>query len=147
MIQARHVKEEIDIPSVEILITSSADHPQKTKSNINVHVSIQESTVSTMSNCKGKIAKLVTSKDEILVAYSDVFDGIGCFPGPHTIFKLIQMLHPSKPLPTSPCSFESFKQEIDKMLQVGVLKPVNQATPWINSFVLVEVKISLEISS
>ena len=26
------------------------------------------------------------------------------------------------------------------MLQVGVLKPVNQATPWINSFVLVEGK-------
>ena len=26
------------------------------------------------------------------------------------------------------------------MLQAGVLKPVNQATPWINSFVLVEGK-------
>ena len=26
------------------------------------------------------------------------------------------------------------------MLQVGVLKPVNEATPWINSFVLVESK-------
>ena len=26
------------------------------------------------------------------------------------------------------------------MLQVGVLKPVNEATPWINSFVLVQSK-------
>ena len=34
---------------------------------------------------------------------------------------------------------EPFKQEIDKMLQAGILKPV-QATPWINSFVLVEGK-------
>ena len=33
-----------------------------------------------------------------------------------------------------------FKQEIDKMLQVGVLKPIHQATPWINNFVLVEGK-------
>ena len=33
---------------------------------------------------------------------------------------------------------EPFKHEIDKMLQVGILKPVPQATPWINSFVLVE---------
>ena len=33
------------------------------------------------------------------------------------------------------------------MLQVGVLKPVNQATHWINSFVIVEVKDSLEMSS
>ena len=29
------------------------------------------------------------------------------------------------------------------MLQVGVLKPVNQAIPWINSFVLVEGKDKL----
>ena len=35
---------------------------------------------------------------------------------------------------------ETFKQEIDKMLQAGVLKPVREATPWINSFVLVESK-------
>ena len=35
---------------------------------------------------------------------------------------------------------EAFKKEIDKMLQVGVLNPVNQAIPWINSFVLVEGK-------
>ena len=33
---------------------------------------------------------------------------------------------------------DSFKEEIDLMLQVGVLKPVNQATPWINSFLHVE---------
>ena len=32
------------------------------------------------------------------------------------------------------------------MLQVGVLKPINQATPWINSFVLLKVKITLEMS-
>ena len=38
---------------------------------------------------------------------------------------------------------EPFKQEIDKMLQAGVLKPVHQATPWINSFVLVERKDKL----
>ena len=35
---------------------------------------------------------------------------------------------------------EAFKQEIDKMLKVGVLKPVHEATPWINSYVLVEWK-------
>ena len=35
---------------------------------------------------------------------------------------------------------EPFKQEIDKMLQAGILKPVHYATPWITSFVLVEGK-------
>ena len=38
---------------------------------------------------------------------------------------------------------EPFKQEIAKMLQAGILKPVYQATPWINSFVLVEGKDKL----
>ena len=33
-----------------------------------------------------------------------------------------------------------FKQEINKILQAGVLAPVSEATPWINSFVLVESK-------
>ena len=38
---------------------------------------------------------------------------------------------------------EPSKQEIDKMLQAGVLKTVHQATPWINTFVLVEGKDKL----
>ena len=38
---------------------------------------------------------------------------------------------------------ETFKQNIDTMSQSGVLKPVNQAAPWINSFVLVEGKDKL----
>ena len=31
-----------------------------------------------------------------------------------------------------------FKQEIDRMLKAGVLKLVQEAPPWINSFVLIE---------
>ena len=38
---------------------------------------------------------------------------------------------------------EAFQQEIDKMLKEGVLKPVCEATQWINSFVLVEWKDKL----
>ena len=38
---------------------------------------------------------------------------------------------------------ETFKQEINKMLQAGVLAPVDEATSWINSFVLVESKHKL----
>ena len=38
---------------------------------------------------------------------------------------------------------DPFKQKIDKMLQGCILKPVHQATSWINSFVLVEGKDKL----
>ena len=43
-------------------------------------------------------------------------------------------------LPNSCPPKEAFKQEVDKMLQARVLKPVHETTPWINSFVLVEGK-------
>ena len=39
---------------------------------------------------------------------------------------------------------EAFKQEIDEMWKARVLRPVHEATPWINSFVLVEGKDKLE---
>ena len=74
--------------------------------------------------------------------YPDVFEGIGKFPGlPYTIH-----LEPSVQPKQTPCRplpiylKETFKQEIGKMLQASVLKPVTEATPWINSFVLVESK-------
>ena len=67
------------LPPRDSLITSSADHPKKTKFQINVHVSKKEDEV---SNCKGMVSKLITSKEQIIVTYADVFDGIGCFPGP-----------------------------------------------------------------
>ena len=48
---------------------------------------------------------------------------------------------PPKQTPCRPVPIhlkDAFKQEIDKMLKAGVLKPVQEATPWINSFVLLE---------
>ena len=58
------------------------------------------------------IPKLVTSKEQILAAYSDVFDGIGCFPGPHTILRLIIVLHPSKLLANeSQCILKSLSNK------------------------------------
>ena len=133
------------LPPRASLNTSSADHPENTKSKINVHVSRQESTSSTITKCKDKIPKLVTSKGEILAAYSDVFNGIGQIPGPPYHIQVDPSVT-SKQTTCQPVLVhlkESFKQEIDKILQVGVLKPVNHATLWINSFVLVEGKDNL----
>ena len=38
--------------------------------------------MSTVSNKRGIVPKLIASKEQILQSYPDVFDGIGCFPGP-----------------------------------------------------------------
>ena len=89
---------------------------------------------------KEKGPKLITSKEMIMHEYPDVFQGIGKFLGPdHHI-----QLDPSIPPKQTPCwpitihLKDQFQQEINKMLQAGVLVPVHEATPWINSFVLVE---------
>ena len=128
-----------NLPPKTSLITSSADHPKKIKSKVSVHVSRKESTV---SNFKGIVPKLVASKNEILEAYSDVSDRIGWFPGPPYNIQ-VNPIVTSKLTPCCPIAVhhkEPFKREIDKMLQAEVLKPVHQATPGINSFVLVEGK-------
>ena len=138
------------------LITNTQDHPNKTKqvpAPVQIHSSKQLSTqshsqveASMPSNAQDsphvpeikqqRSHKKITSKDLIMRHYPDVFEGIGKFPGPpYTIY-----LDPSVQPKQTPCRpvpirlKETFKQEIDKMLQVGVLKPVTEATPWINSF-------------
>ena len=75
-----------------------------------------------------------------MARFHDVFKGIGKFPGePYKI-----QLDPKIPPKQTPCRpvlihlKEAFKAEIDKMLKAGVLKPIQEATPWINSFVLVK---------
>ena len=94
---------------------------------------------------RNKAPKLITSKDQILHEYPDVFDGIGNFPGQSYHIQINPSITPKQ----TPCCLipvhvkEAFKQEINKMLQAGVLAPVNEATPWVNSFVLVESKDKL----
>ena len=70
------------------------------------------------------------------------FERIRKFLGPPYTIHLDPCIQP-KQTPCRPVPIhlkETFKQEIDKMLQAGELKPVTEATPWINSFVLVESK-------
>ena len=76
----------------------------------------------------------------MLARFPEIFKGIGKFLGkPYEI-----QLDPNVPTKQTPCGpipihlNEAFKTEIDKMLKAGILKPVQEATPWINSFVLVE---------
>ena len=66
------------------------------------------------------------------------FEGIGTFLGPSS------RLIPANTLQTYSVHLkQTFQQEINQMLQPGVLAPVNEATPWINNFVLVKSKNKL----
>ena len=127
------------------------DHPKKTKAVLNVpkqNVSTQtimEEVAAQTPAARKEVPKLITSKEMILCQYPHVFEGFGTFPGPSYNIQI----HPSIPPKQTPCRpipvhlKEMFQQEINKMLQAGVLATVNEATPWINSFVLVESKDKL----
>ena len=151
-----------NLPPRASLITSAQDHSKKTKqvqAPVQINSSKQLSTqsqpkeeTSITSNVQDSLQvpaikqlkshKMITSKEQIIRQCPDVFDGIGKFLcPPYTIH-----LDPSIQTKQTPCRpvpihlKEAFKKEIGKMLQAGVLKPVTEATPWINSFVLVESK-------
>ena len=84
--------------------------------------------------------QLVTRKEQMLASFPDIFKGIGKLPGKPYEIQIDQNV-PPKQIPCRPIPIhlkEAFKTEIDKMLKAGILKPVQEATPWINSFVLVE---------
>ena len=76
------------LPPRASLITSSADHPKKTKAIL--HVQKQEVSAQTtmqtvaaqMPKPRNEAPKLITSKDQILCEYPDVFDGTGNLLGP-----------------------------------------------------------------
>ena len=150
------------LPPRASLLTSTQDHPKKTKqvqAPVHIHTSKQ---LSTQSQPKAETSKtfnaqdspqvpamrqqkpykMITSKDQTMRQYPDVFDDIGKFLGPPYTIHLDPSIKP-KQTPCRPVPIhlkEAFKKEIDKMLQAGVLKPVTEAAPWINSFVLVESK-------
>ena len=142
------------LPPRASLITSSVDHPKKIK-RVSIHSSRKEvpsqssKQVVTLSDGQQLVPKFVTRKEQNLQSYPDVFESFGCFPGPPYHIQLDQNITP-KETPCRPIPVhlkEAFKQEIDKMLKVGVLKPVHEATPWINSFVLVEERTRLATES
>ena len=147
------------LPPWASLITSTMDHPKKTRqASLKVHCSKQEvstqmqetqgqATTSVSKNAMQKpgMNTLVTSKEQILSRYVDVFEGISRFPGPPYHIQV----NPNVTLKQTLCRpvpvhlREAFKKEVDKMLKAGIIKLVQEATPWINSLMLVEGKYKL----
>ena len=123
------------------LITSNVDHPRHTKEQIQVQKQVITKQPNQCHYTQSTILpKLITTQSQILQEYHDVFEGIGKFSGPpyhiHVDPGVTPKQTPCRPIPIH--LKNAFQQEISKMLQAGILVPVTQATPWINSFVLVK---------
>ena len=132
------------LPPWASLIMSKEDHPK----SANMHMQVQKQQLivnkedhhhKSQSDVL-KPPKLITTYEQILQQYPDIFKGIGKFPGPSYHINVDPTITPKQtPCRLVPIHLKSaFQKEIDQMLHAGVLLPVNRATPWINSFVLVE---------
>ena len=79
------------------------------------------------------------TKQDFMRFFPDCFQGLGKFQGePHHI-----EVDPSVPVKMTPCrpmplyKQSIFKQHLVEMQAASIMKPVEQATPWINSFIIV----------
>ena len=74
----------------------------------------------------------------ILVEYPDLFQGLGCLPGEHTIKldpSVPPVVHPPRKVPVS--LKEKIKDELDRMEKAGVIVRQTGPTDWVNSMVAV----------
>ena len=106
------------LPPRASLITSSADHPKKTKSTLHVQkqeVSTQRpiyEVAAQMARQKYAVPKLVTSKEQILCEYPMSLKGLVAFQVLHIKYRLIQVLPPSKHLAAQ--SLSTLKKHLNK---------------------------------
>ena len=70
--------------------------------------------------------------------YHDLFEGLGCMPGTHTIkidSSITPKVHPPRKVPIS--LKYRVKEELSRMEKLGVIKRQKEPTPWVNSMVTV----------
>ena len=89
------------------------------------------------------------TKQDILDIYSDVFTGIGKFPGMPYKFQLKQNAKPTRHAPRKvPIHLQdAFHKEIRNLEQLGILEETKDVTEWVNIFVIVEKKVSSDSNS
>ena len=88
------------------------------------------------------------TKQDILDVYSDVFTGIGKFPGMPYKFQLKENAKPMRHAPRKvPIHLQdAFHNEIRNLEKLGILEETKDVTEWVNSFVIVEKKTPVDSS-
>ena len=95
---------------------------------------------------KEQLQGMPLMKQDILEAYSDVFTGIGKFPGPSYKFQLKPNVKPARHAPRHiPIHLqEAFHKEIRSLEWLRILEPVKEVTEWVNSFVIMEKEVPVD---
>ena len=106
-----------------------------------------------LSNCsnkwsisKSQLQGSPLTKQDILDVYSDVFTGIGKFPGLPYKFQLKPNAKPTRHAPRKvPIHLQdAFHEEIRNLEALRILEETKDVTEWVNSFVIMEKKIPID---
>ena len=86
------------------------------------------------------IADLPLTQDKVESTYTDVFQGLGKFPGDPYKLRLKPDAVPAKHRPRRvPVHLQdAFHEEVERLVKIDVLEKVTEPTEWVNSFVIVE---------
>ena len=89
------------------------------------------------------------TKQDILDTCSDIFTGIGKFPGLPYKFQLKPNAKPARHAPRKvPIHLQdAFHKEIRNLEALGILEEIKDVTEWVNSFVIVEKQLPINSSN
>lgn len=79
--------------------------------------------------------------DDLMKEYSDLFQGLGCLSGEHTIRvdkSVPPVIHPCRKVPFA--LQKPLKDELDRMENLEVIEKIDEPTEWVSSLVIVEKK-------
>ena len=120
------------------------------KSSLHQKMNGSEEKLSNNSNKwsinKSQLQGSPLTKQDILDVYSDVFTGIGKFPGMPYKFQLKEIAKPTRHAPRKvPIHLQDvFHKEIRNLEQLEILEETKDVTEWVNSFVIMEKKVSTD---
>ena len=86
------------------------------------------------------ITDLPLTQEKVENTYTDVFQGLGKFPGEPYKLRLKPDAVPAKHRPRKvPVHLQdAFHEEVERLVKIDVLEKVTEPTEWVNSFVIVE---------
>ena len=96
-----------------------------------------------------KPTETTLTKESVLKNYSDIFQGLGKFPGEPYKLRLKPDSTPAKHRPRKvPLHLQdAFHEEVKRLVEIDILEPVNKPTEWVNSFVVVEKQVNINTSN
>ena len=108
--------------------------------------SVSQSTLNMPTITLTSVSQSTLTKEKILDVYTDVFDGLGTFPGEPYKFRLKENYMPARHAPRKVLIHlqDDFHAEVHDFVMQGVLEKVEHSPEWVNSFVIVEKDVSID---